>query len=464
MTATLDQPVTRADRPDNAMEGGRPADASLTSKVRQGAVVSLGFFAATNGIRLASNLLLAYLLFPGAFGLMAMVGVVMQALKMFSDVGIRPSLVQSTRGEEPDFYNTAWTIQVGRGLLLTLGAWALAMPAAWWFNEPKVFYLILAIAFTATLDGFRSTSFILAGRKLQLTRQFVLTLVAQVSAVATMIVWAMISPTVWAMVANGLVFSLLITVFSHTLMPEGRNGFRWDRSAVHELFGFGRWVFLSTLFTFVSMQADKILLGRMLDAQRLGVYQIAFGLSVMLQSVVEKMTRQVIYPALCEVVRDRPERLREVYYRARVRTDGLALPLAGLLAVFGSALIEVMYDDRYLQAGWIFQVLMIRTAMVAMLAPAENVLFALGHPKYAFYRSLFRAVFLVGAMLLGWHYFGLQGVVWAVAVSEVPVLLVLWWGGWRHGVLDLLKEARAVAMFAAGAGVGWGLRELLGWA
>ncbi|HBB84471.1 MAG TPA: polysaccharide biosynthesis protein, partial [Sulfitobacter sp.] len=79
-------------------------------------------YGGAQAIRLASNLILTRLLFPEAFGLMALIQVVIVGLTLFSDVGIGPSIAQSKRGDDRDFLNTAWTIQAIRGGCLWLAA------------------------------------------------------------------------------------------------------------------------------------------------------------------------------------------------------------------------------------------------------------------------------------------------------------------------------------------------------
>jgi hypothetical protein len=81
------------------------------------------------------NLILTRLLFPEAFGLMALVQVFLSGLQMFSDIGIQTSVIRSKRGEDPAFLDTAWTVQVLRGGLLWLGCLGIAGPAAAFYEE-----------------------------------------------------------------------------------------------------------------------------------------------------------------------------------------------------------------------------------------------------------------------------------------------------------------------------------------
>jgi O-antigen/teichoic acid export membrane protein len=101
---------------------------SLLARALQGGALTGGAYAVAQGARLVSNLILARLLFPEAFGIMALVTVVLVGLAMFSDAGIGPAISQNARGDDADSLNTAWTINVLRGAVLWGAAWALAHP------------------------------------------------------------------------------------------------------------------------------------------------------------------------------------------------------------------------------------------------------------------------------------------------------------------------------------------------
>ena len=100
---------------------------SLNARFMRSSMFTMGGYVATQVLRLGSNLILTRILFPEAFGLMALVAVILQGLTMFSDVGVSPSIMQSKRGDDQQFLDTAWTIQVIRGTLLWLFACAIAL-------------------------------------------------------------------------------------------------------------------------------------------------------------------------------------------------------------------------------------------------------------------------------------------------------------------------------------------------
>ena len=124
--------------------------------------------AAGQGLRFAGNLVLTRLLFPEAFGLMAIVQSVLLGIGLLSDIGITPSIVQHRRGSESKFLHTAWTFQVIRGFAIALLVAVSAYPLGAFYGEPMLTPLLLAAAAVPAIAGFNSISLGLAERALAL--------------------------------------------------------------------------------------------------------------------------------------------------------------------------------------------------------------------------------------------------------------------------------------------------------
>ena len=167
--------------------------------------MTLGGVGGQQFLRLASNLILTRLMFPEAFGLMALIQTFMVGLQMFSDIGIGPSIIQNRRGEDPDFLNTAWTIQIIRGTILWLLSCALAWPLARFYDEPQIFWLMPVVGLSALITGFRSTKNAVANRNMQLGLQTAIALASQAAGLVVMIVLAWMTSSVWSLVIGGLV-------------------------------------------------------------------------------------------------------------------------------------------------------------------------------------------------------------------------------------------------------------------
>jgi hypothetical protein len=195
------------------------------------------------------------------------------------------------------------------------------------------------------------------------------------------------------------------------------------------------------------------------------VYPMLF-LSEAVAMAVGKITHGVFYPVFSRVRHDGHERLRDVYYRTRIYTDAAAMTSTGCLVVLGDWIVQTLYDERYAMAGWMLQALCVRVAMNCILLPCETCLFSLGHTRYGFYQNIARSSWVLIGIPLAWHVWQLEGIIWITALSEVPVLLVLWPAFARVGMLRIGAELRGVAFFGMGAVLGYGLLQgvqVLGW-
>ena len=212
---------------------------------------TLGGYAMSQVLRLASNLILTRLLFPEAFGMMALVSVIIQGLSMFSDVGVSPAIMQSRRGDDQKFLDTAWTIQVIRGVILWLVACALAIPVASFYGEPQLAWILPVAGVSLFIAGFNPTRLDTANRHLLLGRITGIELAIQVVSLIVAVFLAWLLHSVWALVFSGIVSATVLLICYTLLLPGERNRFIWEREAADELISFGKWIFLSTICGFL---------------------------------------------------------------------------------------------------------------------------------------------------------------------------------------------------------------------
>lgn len=434
---------------------------SLSALVVKGSAWALGAHGASQLIRLASSLVLTRLLFPEAFGLMALVAMVLYALEMLSDIGLGPAIIRDPRGENRNFLATAWTLQAIRGAALWALACLAAAPMAAFYGDPRLAALIAVGALSTLIGGFASTALHLCRRRMLLGRVVTLELCAQVVTAVAIALWALAWPTVWALVGGTLIGRAFQTAASHALLPGERDRFGWDRACARALFGFGKWIFLSSALLALGVQVDRMLLGYYLDLGRLGVYSIAVTLAEAVQALGLRLHHNVLFPAYGRVVQSDAERLRAVVARARRGIDALLVFPIGALVVLAPRVVELLYDERYHAAGWILQILCVRLLMNATLSNSEMCLVALGRPQYSVAQNLARVAWLAAAIPAGWHWMGIEGAVWAVALSELPVVAVLWTGLIRHRVFALRSELRSALCAGLGALAGAALLRVL---
>lgn len=447
MTTTTTTPV------DDSPGSERPPESNRRTAIR-GSIIEIGGFGLTQIIRLGGNLILTRLLFPEAFGLAAIVSIVISGLELLSDVGFGQSVVQNERGDEPGFLDTAWSLQVIRGFVLAGLCLLLAYPLALLYEQPILFWLLSVSSLQSILQGFNSTSLFTLRRHVRLLPIASMEIAGQVTSVLVMILWCQFDVSVWALIAGGFARSAVRLVGSHLLPVGYRNHFRIERRARDQILSFGKWILGSTAIFFVSRQADRLMVGKLLGVATLGVFSIASMLAEVIELVASRLTNNVFFPIFSRIGKEGVGQLRRFYYRARLPIDSVLGTGLGFLFVFGSTVVEVVWDERYSEAGWMFELLCLRVAMAAVLYPCDRCLLAMGETRYPFYRSLVRAVWVLVGVPLGWYLDGTHGLVLAAALAELPVFFVLWPPFRRLGMLRLERELLAAGFFIAGAILG----------
>lgn len=434
-----------------------PADALRARVLRAGGWTVAGF-ALGQAIRFGANLVMTRLLVPEMFGVMAIATMVMYGLALFSDVGLRQSVVQSRRGREAAFLNTAWTIQIARGFVIWGAALVVSLSfiaASGFFSPASVYadaslpYVIAILAVSAVVGGFESTKLLEASRTLSLARVTQIELAAQCAGLACMIGWALVDRSIWALVAGALGAAAARTLLSHAWLPGEANRWRWESAAAREILAVGKWIFAASVLGFLVNSADRLILGALVESSVLGVYAIALLLFGAVEQVLVKIVGDVSFPALSEVAREQPAALRSAYYRFHLAVGLPAFFTAGLLVACAEPLVAALYDARYAEAGWMLRILAV--ALVTLpFRVATQCFIVLGEPQQMSAICALRLVALCAAVPLGWHFFGLPGALWAIVLSYFSTLPTTIAFVVRHRLFDMRQELALLPAFLAG--------------
>ncbi len=426
----------------------RFSGASLGARVLRSSLLTVGSFGFSQALRLGSNLILTRLLFPEAFGLMALVSVFLMGLMQFSDVGVTPAILQSKRGDDRDFLDTAWTIQVVRGVGLWLTACALAWPMAAFYDEPQLLHLLPVAGLALLIAGFRPTRMDSANRHLRLGRVTVLELATQTLGVGSAVLLAWATGSVWSLVVSGLISVLFEVIANSLLLSGGRNRFCMEPEARAELVTFGKWIFLSTVCGFFFSQGDKILIGKYLSLDAFGVYNIGYFLASFPMLLGGMVTRKVLIP----IYRESPPReSRENFARLRKMRFAVTAPLLLLVASFalcGHWLVDLMYDERYLAAGAVTVLVACMQMPQIVVQTYDQAALAAGDSRAFFVLALARALLMVGCILIGLETYGLIGALLGYGAAFLLAYPVVVWLARRMGVWDPLHDLTA-ALFGA---------------
>ncbi len=426
----------------------------IKGTARNAVIESLGY-GLSIVIRLGSNLILTRLLFPDVFGLMSMVQLLLYSLFMLSDVGLNQVVISDPRGDDEDFLNTCWSLQIIRGVGLTLVVLLCTYPAALWFNEPRMLWITPIASISTFVHSFTSSRVFWCRRHVRVLALSQLEIGTQLIVVGVSIAGAYMGYGVLALLIGNIASTFVHVIWSHFL-PGTNHRDRWhmDPALRHDILKFGRWIFLSSALTVTATRGDQGLLGRLLGAGNLGLYNVALALAEMPETLGARLTSSIAYPTLSRTFQTEPGQFVQAYYRLRLYFDVLVHVALGGLCAMSGWVIALMYDSRYAEAGMMLQVLSVRTAVSMIAAPCEIALLAQGKSEYGFQRNLAMSIAVMIAMPVGYHYWGAGGLLWGTVAARVTSLFVLWPAARSQGFLRLHREVLPFPMFAVGYALG----------
>jgi O-antigen/teichoic acid export membrane protein len=435
---------------------------TLRARAMTGSAWTMTQYAVNNVLRLGSNLVLAYALFPEAFALVAYAAIVIQGLEMLSDIGIGPAIVHSHRGTDPDFLNTAWTLQILRGILLFALSAAVAGPVAWFYGEPQLALIIPACGVSFIITGLQSTAVHTCSRSLNLRPIAIWGISEAILKAAITITWALVWPSVWALIWGAAISYAVGCVLTHTILPGIRNRLRWERAAVRTLLGFGGWVTASTMFTFLAGQSDRLILGKLDSMATVGVYSIALMFARLPYEIGSRLAQIVLFPALASVARDNRAALHGRMLESRGAILAVAqLGFSGFIAC-APWFFELVYDPRYADAAR-YSPLLAGVVWVSLLqATADRGLLALGNARTLAWSNAVNLLVTVVACLAGYHLDGMRGFILGVGLGNLAGYICISRALFSQGLSMVGQDLRFSGVVVLSSFISLGMPLLLG--
>jgi O-antigen/teichoic acid export membrane protein len=439
-------------------------DMRLRKRILEAGVWTLGAYGVELFARLASNLILARLLFPEAFGLVTASSSIIVGLMLFSDFGIRAVVIQSPRGEDVEFLWSAWVFQILRAtalwvvllvicIIISLPFVRNLLPPGSAFTNPLLPVLTAALGIGLVLSGFESTALLLNQRQLNLRPLVIVDLTAKLITLPVTVALAAAYRSVWALVAGGLLVGALRLLLSHTSVAGPRMRWNWNRDHFDEIIHFGKWITVSSIATFFASQSDVLLLGVLLPGTGLGVYSIAKALIGNAEGLLERLNSSLTLSVLGEVIRVNPSALKDRYYRFRLPIEAAAAAGGGLVFAAAPQIIGLLYDARYSEAGPMLQLLAIGFALYPFQL-IRSAFTAVGETWTVAFVSIVQAFSLCLFLMVGYLGWGVLGGVAGIAFSRAVPSAVFLALAHRRDWIGIWHELRSVPLFGVGFAMG----------
>jgi len=378
------------------------------------------------GLRFVRYVVLARILAPDQFGLMALVMVASSAFEALTEVGIKQSVIQNKRGADPEYLNVAWWFQAVRGLGLFLIAFIAAPWISSFYEKPELLWL-LRVAFLAVLfRGLVSPRAHLLEKQYRFgTVVFLIQGSGVLGAVIT-IVSAFIMRNVWALIIGFVSEFAVMCVLSHVFVPFLPR-FRMDRACLGELMDFARGMFGVAILTMIAFEMDVLVLGKVVSGDELGMYYLAMTLVLLPITLFGRVVTPVLLPAFSEKQDDREALRRAILWVTRA-TAVFILPLVAFMASCSGGILALVYRSEYTAVTVPCAVLCLLIVFRTQAPIFNSAYLAVGQPRLNRRFVVLRAAIIGGLIYPAVVHFGLLGAAVVVILGNgIGLIMQVFW-------------------------------------
>ena len=368
---------------------------------------------------LINMIILARLLVPEDFGLVAMAMIFVGAIEALSEFNFDVVLIKN-RDARRHHYDTAWTLSIIRGAVMAALLLVIAEPAAGLFDEPRLEPIIAVLSLSSLLLGFQNIAVVDFRKSLDFKRDFIFMAGDKMVAVAVTVAIALIWRNYWALVAGilgGKLWRLGASYVMHTFRP------RLSLLAWRELFRFTKWLLLHNILLFARNRMDRVIIGKMLGPATLGLYTIAFDLANLVTTELMVPIRRALFPGYAKIAVE-PERMRRLFIDIFGLTFWIGAPVAVGVGLVAAPLIHLLFGSDWSAAVPITQMLVIAGFIALLSSGSHPVYLALGRPELQTLIGGLSAGLLLPGLIIAVQAEGVVGAAIAVVLAQTIVALV----------------------------------------
>ncbi|MEM9014602.1 MAG: lipopolysaccharide biosynthesis protein [Pseudomonadota bacterium] len=398
----------------------------LTRRVAVGALVVGASRLTVRSLGLINTLILARLLTPEDFGLVALGVTIMQLLQNISDIGVSETVVRYRNAERKQL-DTLFTVSLIRGVLIAAFFIAAAPFAAGIFDDPRIYWVFIGVSVTPLFHALMNPRFFEFERSLDFSRDFLAAALNKLVAVAVSIAIALTYQTYWAIIAGLAAGTLIQTIISYVVKPYLP---RLSLAAFRELVGFTGWLTGVSLAAALNNKLDVLFLGRLVGPAATGAYFVGGQIASLPTEELAAPMSKAVYPGLAALQKNR-DRMRNAFLRSVEVQGAITMPAAIGAAFVAPDLIALLLGGQWRAAVPVLQGLAPGVAISSVFYATQPYAVASGHTRAVFIKEILLFFIRMPLFLFAAIQFALIGAVVAAAFAH-----------WVHAVLNLLLYAR----------------------
>ena len=370
-------------------------------------------------IGLISSIILARLLVPEDFGIVAIAMAIYAFIELFGAFGFGTVLIQKQNASIDD-YNTAWTFKLLFGFFAALFLVLIAPFIASYYGEQRLTDVVRSIALMSILSGCNNIGVIDFQKNLDFKSELKLQVQPKILSFVCTMALAFSLQNYWALVFGMLINELLNLIFSY-YMSSFRP--RFSLASARDLFGFSKWMMLNNLIDYVNRKVPILLTGQMLDSKSVGLFSVGEEIALLPTAEIAAPVNRATFPVYAKLKDDIPE-LRKAYLNTINLSTSISLPAAAGIAILGPLLVSTVLGEVWAPMAAMMQWIAIAGFIMNLSSNVAYVFMATGIPRYMVFTNFLRAVVFVPLLLVLIPEYGLTGIGYAFFITSLVLLIV----------------------------------------
>lgn len=395
---------------------------SLSRRIAKGSMWLFAFRVLDQIFRTVRIIILARLLSPQDFGLFGISMIAMSLLEAFSQTGFNQALVQK-KEDISSYLNTAWVVQIVRGVVLSLILFFIAPSVAMFFKTPEAENIIKVVSFVVFLQGFSNIAIVYLSKELEFHKYFIYQFLGTIFDFIVSLVIAFMLKSVWALIF-GFLAGIIVKIIASYIICSFKPKLSFSFNKMKELFHFGKWIFSSNIIGFFITQGESVMVGRLLGAISLGFYQMAYKIASVLGI---EIISGAIFPAYSKI-QDNIGKLKTAYLKIFQLLTFILIPLAGGIFVLSQDFIILFLGEKWISITLVMRLLVFGSTIWAYAVLSGPLFQAIGKPKIETKLNLLRLailVLLVYPFIIKWKILGAALAVFlSTSISGIGYILV----------------------------------------
>lgn len=327
-------------------------------------------------IAIVSTVILARLLLPEDFGIVAQASLVLALVRAITDLGVNIALIQKRSPDQND-YNTAWTIRIGQLAIVATMVLALAPYAGSYFGDDRVIPVLQILTLTLVLSALENIGVITFQKEMRFNLDFQFLFAKRITAFIVTVTLAVIWRSYWALIIGMITSSLVGTVLSylmHSMRPQ------LSISRFKEIFSISQWTLVRSIGSYFDKNIDRLILGARTSSAIVGGYTVANEISAMPSSEILAPINRVLFPAFARAKEDLAE-LKRIFLLAHGVQSLIAIPAAIGLALVAPEAVMIILGEKWVFAVPFIQILSLCYGTAALTQSTAYLLMSLGQMK-----------------------------------------------------------------------------------